>query len=124
MIDFNTCICHIEFKNDVRFPKYFSASNPYHIKNWIKENEELEDIDLLKNLLIEHEKEKMRVTECEMREVFIMLKNRDLHPRGEFDKQGRFYLDDSELVDVRAPSYKYPYSQMSAGRTSKFVKKI
>ncbi|MDO4895662.1 hypothetical protein [Moraxella sp.] len=51
-----------------------------------------------------------------------MLKERKLHPVGEFDKRGRFYLEDDELVDVRSPSAAYPYSQMSAGRTSKFVK--
>jgi hypothetical protein len=52
------------------------------------------------------------------------LKERELHPRGEFDKAGRFYLADSELVDCRAPSAKYPYSQMQAGRTAKYVKRM
>lgn len=62
------------------------------------------------------------VTKADLKTVYVMLKDRQLHPAGEFDKMGRFYLEDDELVDVRAPSAKYPFSQMNAGRTSKFVK--
>ena len=124
MIDFNTCICHIEFENNVTFPEYFSAKNPAHIQRWINDNQDLKDISLLSDLLNEHENEETLVSNDNMKDVFKMLKNRELHPKGYFDKQGRFYLEDKELVDVRAPSVKYPYSQMVAGRTSKFVKKI
>lgn len=53
--------------------------------------------------------------------VFQLLKDRKLHPKGEFDKGGRFYLTHGELVNVRSPSRTYPYSQMKAGRTMKFV---
>lgn len=58
------------------------------------------------------------------KEVYVMLKDRALHPTGSFDKAGRFYLKDSELVDCRRPSAKYPYTQMNAARTASFVKAI
>ena len=57
-----------------------------------------------------------------LKEVYTLLKERKIHPVGIFDKRGRFYLEDDELVDARSPSAAYPYSQMNAGRTSKFVK--
>jgi len=66
----------------------------------------------------------MSIEKSEIKEVFTMLKNRELHPRGEFDEKGRFFLEDSHLVDVREPSKRYPYSQMTAGRTMKFVKAV
>ena len=66
----------------------------------------------------------MSISKTEIKEVFTMLKNRELHPCGEFDEKGRFYLEDSHLVNVREPSKRYPYSQMTAGRTMKFVEAI
>ncbi|MDP8176367.1 hypothetical protein QJU83_02265 [Pasteurella skyensis] len=65
-----------------------------------------------------------KVSKDDLKTVFTMLKNRELHPKGVFDKAGRFYLYDSELVDVRSPSAKYPYTQMNAGRTSTFVRAV
>ncbi len=53
-----------------------------------------------------------------------MLKDRQIHPRGIFDKQGRFFLENSELVSVREPSVAHPYSQLAAGRTKKYVKAV
>lgn len=53
-----------------------------------------------------------------------MLKNREIHPSGNFDKQGRFYAENADLIDVRTPSRDYPYSQMTACRTLKYVKKV
>ena len=49
--------------------------------------------------------------------VYQQLKLREIHPSGHFDKGGRFYLDNDDLVSVRSPSRAYPYSQMIAGRT-------
>lgn len=45
--------------------------------------------------------------------VYLMLKNREIHPSGAFDKQGRFYATNSDLLNVRTPSAAYPYSQMT-----------
>jgi len=56
--------------------------------------------------------------------IFGELKARQIHPKGEFDKQGRFYLSDAHLVNVREPSRAWPYSQMCAGRTKKFVRAV
>ncbi len=53
--------------------------------------------------------------------VFDKLKNREIHPSGHFDDSGRFYLYNADLIDVRQPSRRYPYSQMLAGRTLKYV---
>lgn len=64
------------------------------------------------------------ITNEEINDVYEMLQARKLHPSGTFDNAGRFYLDDSDLVDVRSPSRSYPYSQMVAGRTKKFVKAL
>ncbi|MDO4896305.1 MAG: hypothetical protein Q3971_02985 [Moraxella sp.] len=80
------------------------------------------ELAALQTLLDEHHAQKAGVSKDDLKAVYTMLKDRQLHPTGEFDKQGRFWLEDSELVDVRTPSTKYPYSQMTAGRTSKFVK--
>ena len=53
--------------------------------------------------------------------VYEQLKNRQINPAGTFDKAGRFYLKHSDLVSVRSPSRAWPYSQMLAGRTKKYV---
>ncbi len=57
-------------------------------------------------------------------DVYAMLKNREVHPSGSFDKAGRFYAEHGELISVRSPSRAYPYSQMQACRTLKYVKAI
>lgn len=56
--------------------------------------------------------------------VYRDLQERKLHPSGRFDSAGRFYLDHADLVDVRSPSRTYPYSQMRAGRTKKYVRAV
>lgn len=56
--------------------------------------------------------------------VYNMLKNREIHPSGTFDKAGRWYADNSDLINVREPSRAWPYSQMAACRTKKYVSKI
>lgn len=81
-------------------------------------------IEKLKSELLEFKKKTHSLTKNDLKSVYMMLKNRELNPRGCFDSRGRFYLDDDELVDVRPPSAKYPYTQMKAGRTSKFVEAI
>lgn len=89
----------------------------------IEENEEAKKaIDELTSIVEYRSTLKSGLSKEILKEVYVMLKNRELHPRGEFDKRGRFYLEDDELVNVRSPSVTYPYSQMLAGRTSKFVK--
>jgi hypothetical protein len=69
-----------------------------------------------------------KITEVEKKEmitnVYSELKNRVINPSGTFDKAGRFYLENDDLVSVRSPSRSYPYSQMTAGRTRKYVKAV
>ena len=124
MFDASGAIIEIEFDNDnVKYPEYLSDSNPHDVKRFCDEQEEAGiDCSLLRDLLAEHEQLKTAISKDDLKEVYTMLKNREIHPKGIFDKQGRFYIADDELVDVRSPSSKYPYSQMNAGRTSKFVK--
>jgi hypothetical protein len=56
--------------------------------------------------------------------VYNELQSRNLHPSGEFDKQGRWYAANDDLINVRRPSGAWPYSQMTACRTKKYVKKV
>jgi len=56
--------------------------------------------------------------------VYNMLKDRDINPRGKFDSAGRFYASNSELISVRSPSRAWPYPEMMACRTKKYVKKV
>jgi len=53
-----------------------------------------------------------------------MLKDRQINPSGSFDSAGRWYADNSDLIDVRSPSRAWPYSQMLACRTKKYVSKV
>ncbi|OPH35178.1 hypothetical protein [Moraxella atlantae] len=111
-----------------------NAINPHAVQNWVDDiKDEFKDALLsnqnaqqaiadIETLLAEQQTLTVGVSSAELKQVYEMLKNRQLHPAGEFDNAGRFYLEDYELVDVRAPSAKYPFSQMNAGRTSKFVK--
>ncbi len=57
-------------------------------------------------------------------EVYELLKNRVINPAGTFDNAGRFWLDNRDLINVREPSRAWPYSQMMAGRTLKYVKAV
>lgn len=63
-------------------------------------------------------------TQTHIKTVFEMLKNRDINPSGVFDKVGRWYADNDDLISVRSPSRAWPYSQMIACRTRKYVKKV
>lgn len=78
----------------------------------------------LEYILNEHRNEDKKLSDEDIKKVFLKLKNREADPAGSFDKAGIFYLTDYELVDVRAPSDSYPYSKMNAGRTAKFVKSL
>ena len=53
--------------------------------------------------------------------VFEMLRDREINPCGEFDNAGRFYAEHSDLISVRSPSRRWPYSHMVACRTKKYV---
>ena len=56
--------------------------------------------------------------------VYEKLKNRKIHPSGSFDSAGRWYAENADLINVRAPSRAWPYSQMKACRTKKYVKAV
>ncbi len=56
--------------------------------------------------------------------VYCELKERIIHPTGKFDNGGRWYAENSDLISCRTPSRAWPYSQMSACRTKKYVKAV
>lgn len=56
--------------------------------------------------------------------VYLLLKDRDINPKGKFDKAGRWYAENSDLISVREPSRAYPFSQMVACRTRKYVQAV
>jgi len=56
--------------------------------------------------------------------IYHELKGRQIHPKGRFDNAGRFYAYNSDLISVRPPSRAYPFSEMNACRTKKYVTKV
>lgn len=56
--------------------------------------------------------------------VYNKLKNREINPSGKFDNAGRWYAHNVDLINVREPSRSWPYSQMTACRTKKYVKAV
>ena len=56
--------------------------------------------------------------------VYEDLQSRTVNPSGTFDRSGRFYAANADLISVRAPSRAYPYSHMLACRTKKYVAKV
>jgi hypothetical protein len=56
--------------------------------------------------------------------VYCMLEKREIQPTGEFDKAGRWWAKNKDLINVRCPSHKWRYSQMTACRTLKYVEKV
>lgn len=106
---------------------YKDLENPYFFALLAKQAKEEgldEESEALETFLKKFNKLETKVSKADIKEVYIKLKEREENPRGKFDKQGRFYLRDKDLVDVRAPSTAYPYSQMNAGRTATFVKAL
>lgn len=84
------------------------------------------DIDLgeLEVAIQAHKSLQSSISKDDIKKAYLALKERDENPRGSFDKQGRFYVYDRELLNVREPSANYPYSQMNAARTAKFIKAL
>lgn len=84
------------------------------------------DVDLgeLEAAIEAHKNLETNLSKEAIKKAYIALKEREENPRGFFDKQGRFYIYDRELLNVREPSAKYPYSQMNAARTAKFIKAL
>lgn len=116
------CFDHPDFEKTI---SRYSATNPHHVSMLLK-NEDLKDLDLsaLKAALVEHNAQAVAVSAEDIKSVYLALKNREHNPSGKFDKSGRFYITDYDLVDCREPSSKYPYSQMNAARSAKFVKAL
>lgn len=59
--------------------------------------------------------------------VHEMLKDRVIHPSGRFSSgntSGRWYADNDDLICVRSPSRAWPFSEMTACRTKKYVSKV
>ncbi|MDP8173144.1 hypothetical protein QJU93_07210 [Pasteurella skyensis] len=130
-------ICN-DFAFELELEEYQQVKNfrnVYHVERFLKMlNEEyraeIENNNLhsLLNELISLKEQylnlKSEISEDDLKKVFLMLRKRKLHPAGYFDKAKRFYLYDSELVDVGLPSIKYKYRQMNAARTSTFVRAV
>lgn len=55
-------------------------------------------------------------------QIYHELKERMIHPTGKFDSGGRWFAENSELINVRSPSRAYPWSEMTACRSKKYVK--
>ena len=68
--------------------------------------------------------EKIDVRKEAIQEVYQQLKSREIHPSGEFDSGGRRYSANQDLISVRTPSRAWPYSEMNACRTKKYVGKV
>lgn len=58
----------------------------------------------------------------EAAELYLARRDRMIHPAGEFDSGGRFYLSSSERCEccetIRTPSRRFPYSEMVHARTA------
>lgn len=57
-------------------------------------------------------------------EIYQKLQSRAIHPSGHFDSAGRWYSDYPNLINVRTPSRSYPYSEMAACRTKKYLVRL
>jgi len=133
MLNLNSLIEDIYFESSyieekcADFPQDWAQDPKYleHLR-WLceREDELTHFAQQLRTELDAHYNKEVCVSKEDMKSVYRQLRDREQHPRGSFDKQGRFYLRDGELVNVRSPSVAYPYSQMQAGRTLKFVKAL
>lgn len=59
--------------------------------------------------------------------VYEMLKNRSINPSGKFEHSSstsRWHATHDDLINVREPSRTYPWSEMSACRSKKYVAKV
>ena len=69
-----------------------------------------------------------KLTEIETKEIintiYQELKNRMIHPTGKFDNGGRWHAEHSDYISCRSPSRAWPFSEMTACRTKKYVKAI
>jgi hypothetical protein len=55
--------------------------------------------------------------------VYKMLQAREIHPSGYYDGK-RWYAHNTDLISVRSPSRSWPWSEMVACRTKKYVTKV
>ena len=65
-----------------------------------------------------------KLTAEDVKEVYELLRDRVINPCGEFDNAGRWFSKNESLLNVRQPSRAWPYSQMKACRTLKYVKAV
>ncbi|EHR0227836.1 hypothetical protein KS670_003396 [Vibrio parahaemolyticus] len=56
--------------------------------------------------------------------VYEMLQDSEVYPSGSFETANKFYADNSHLISCRAPSRAFPYSELNACRTKKYVAKV
>lgn len=62
-----------------------------------------------------------------VQQVYEMLKNRSINPSGSFESSSttsRWHATHDDLINVREPSRAYPWSEMAACRTKKYVKAV
>lgn len=61
------------------------------------------------------------ITKDDIQAVYAALRDRKINPTGSFDGAGRWYAAHADLIDVRSPSRAWPYSQLKACRTRRYV---
>lgn len=70
----------------------------------------------------------LQFTKEQINAVYAALRDRRIHPEGEFDKAGRWYPSTEENCGVssviRSPSRRWPHSYMHACRTRKHVQAL
>lgn len=124
MFNINKLITDFNFANDDLIGDHYDPNNPHHCYLIIEKFEDEYNMIEFERALCKHNALTANVSKDDVKQVYISLKDRAENPRGTFDKRGRFYIVDSDIVDVRSPSHKYPYSQMNSARTAKFVKAL
>lgn len=67
---------------------------------------------------------KINETKEMINQIYMELKERMIHPAGKFDNGGRWYAENDSLISVRTPSRAFPYSEMVACRSKKYVKAV
>jgi len=66
----------------------------------------------------------MTISKEAIKNVYQQLKDRKIDPSGSFDNGGRWYAEHKDLINVRTPSRRWPYSELTACRTLKYVKAV
>ena len=119
--------CIVKHGKNTIHEKDKSVTTYLKIVREISKAEIIEQMQFIELQKIEAEKQKNKFLKSQkgiINEVFRQLKEREINPTGTFDRAGRWYAHNSEFISARPPSRAYPYSEMGACRTKKYVTKI